>query len=357
MAAAVCTLGYVRGSEGAEYVPSWSKLNECLYAPVTYRFLSGAEVADCILKRVGSESLEAHRGRHENVVREIIWDQNRGAPIVLEYVWPETGRGVLTISDPTVRSYAFAVPFQRSLWDDIRANLLRLKASGAVLHGAPAGPETNTPESLSKANVICLDPRTSHAETTFDGSPSVSVDMDECYSDDFPFADFLLKAAIQLAPDCKRLRLSAFGISTELLVVCARLSGDKLAAADAWNGSDNLRNEDFSGHPQTSHDFERLMFREAAIRFDGAPVVRGSVAVAATFAKAIAGLPYFSNQLSTASAKDDVVVIRGILIGGIVKSSTRLDYEAPYTQIWKRARSGKMLLVDWGIGKFEPGED
>jgi hypothetical protein len=329
-------------------------MNECLYAPVTHQILSSAESADCIMKRVGSESLEEHRGRRESVVREIIWAQNAEAPIVLEYVWPETGRGALTISDPALPGSAFVVPFQRSLWDDIRANLFRLKASGAVLHGAPAGPETNTLESLSKANVICLDPRTSHVEATFDGSPSVSVDMDECYSDDFPFAEFLLKTAIQLAPDCNRLRLAAFGSSTELLVVCTRLSGDKLAAADAWNASDDFRNEDFDGHHQTSHDFERLMSREATIRFEGASVVRGRVAVAAAFAKAIEGLPYFGNQLSSASAKDDVVVIRGVLIGGIVKSPVRLDYEATYAQIWKRDRSGKMLLVDWQIGKFEP---
>jgi hypothetical protein len=275
----------------------------------------------------------------------------------LEYVWPETGRGALTISDPTLADSAFAVPFQRSLWDDIRANLLRLKASGAVLHGAPAGSETNTVESLSKANFICTDPRTAHVEATFDGSLGASVDMNECYSDDYPFASFLLKDAIQLAPDCNRLRLAVFGVSTALLVACTRLSGDKLAAADAWNASDDLRIEDFDGHPQTSHDFERLMSRDATIRFDRAPVVRGRAAVADTFAKAIAGLPYFGNRLTTASAKGDVVVIRGILIGGVVKSPVRLDYEAPYTQIWMRDRSGRMLLVAWQIGRFESDED
>jgi hypothetical protein len=308
------------------------------------------------MARIGAEGLDVHRARHESVVREIAWGQNRNSPVVLEFVWLSAGRGVLTVSDPSIANSSFIVPVPRSAWEDILARLSDLKASGAILHGGKAGPETNSPETFQKSNTICIDPRAAYVETTVDGSPVAAVDMDECYSDDFSFSEFLLKTAAGLAPECKRLQISAFGVSSDLLATCTRLSGDRTAAADAWNAAQDLAIEDFDGRRRTRRDFEEIIAEGATIRFDGAPAVRGRTAVAETFEKTIAGLPHFDLLSLTATATSDEVVIHGDMIGSTVRKVDRLDYDAPYTQIWRRTRSGKMLLVEWRIGKFTADE-
>lgn len=328
----------------------------CAYAPVTFRILSDSEVTDCMMKRVGAESLDWHRARHESVVREIAWGQNRSSPVILEFDWRNSGNGTLTISDPSVPGSSFSVQLGSDVWDDVTKHLALLNASGAVLRGEKAGPDVKSAVVFAKGEVVCIDPRAAIIEAAFDGRPNATVRMDECYSDDFSFVQFLLERAVGQAHECKRLWFGSSGVSTALLAICARLSGDKVMAADAWNASNDLLSEDFDGNRQTLHDFERVIAQRATMRIDGAPVIRGRAAVAEALEKTISGLPYFDNLRISATATDDEVVIRGILVGGIVRKSDRLDYDAPYTQIWKKDGSGRMLLADWKIGKFVADE-
>jgi hypothetical protein len=354
----VILLGTVGGltSADAQRITRSSMTLDCTYVPGTSEFYSDSEEVACMTKRIGVESLDAHRARHESVVREIAWGQNASAPAVLEFDWQSSGTGKLTISDPIIPGSSFSVPFLPEVWNDILAHLSQLRASGAVLRGENAGVDGKSAAIFSKGNVICVDPRSALIETAIEDIPNKIVRMDECYSDDFSFADFLLETASKITPECKRLQISAFGVSSQLLATCTRLSGDKTAAADAWNASQDLAIEDFDGRRRTRRDFEKVIAEGATIRFDGAPAVRGRTAVAETFEKAIAGLPYFDLLSLTATATSDEVVIHGVMIGSTIRKIDRLDYDAPYAQIWRRGRSGKMLLVEWRIGKFTADE-
>ena len=296
----------------------------------------------------GTRPLEAHRAAGDQVRRIYYVDGSGNEVAAITFVWPRGGDPVATVRFPRLRGgeeppSTMQAQVPPEVWDGLifrSANFDRM---------VPPRPEA--PGMVS----VCIHPPqfTVEAVDPPDGEgvqPPIRRRTESC--EDGLASAFALeaqRAALPLFPVCTPLATGHYRSLAHLLGMCARLGGDRLAAATAVNGANEMREVD---RDSGVVDLRRLFASDVVLDWNGQRATGAADAAALWAAKAHEGNPAFFFVRSARGEDRNRARITGWLRRFVQPAGGDPYYErAPVEQLW-RWRNGPFVMASATVGAF-----
>lgn len=305
------------------------------------------EQARAFERLYGTRPLEAHRDSGDQVRRVYYIDGSGNDVAVLSFVWPRGGDAVAVVQFPRRRGEEppgpLRAPVPPEVWDGL------IFRSANFDRAVPPRPEP--PGMVS----VCIHPPqfTVEAVDPPDGErerPAIRRRTESC--EDGLASAFALeaqRAALPLFPVCTSLATAQYRSLVHLLAMCARLEGDRMAAATAVNSATEMREVD--GDSGVA-DLRRLFASDVAIDWNGRRVAGAAEAATLWAAKAHEGNPTFFFVRTARGEDRNRVRITGWLRRFVQPAGSEPYYErAPVEQLW-RWRNGPFVLASGTVGAF-----
>lgn len=297
--------------------------------------------------------IEAHRDAGDQV-RRIFYVDGYGRDVVaLSFIRARGHEPMLVVDFPHEEGApdleALRAPVPAAVWDDVLTRSALFDRQLVPPPPVPAGDEVSLCMHGWRYTIEATDP------PQYEGDRATLRRRTESACDDGLtelYAAELRRAAYPLIPHCARLDLAYYRNEASLLQACGILSGDRLAAAEAMNQANRVRNVEGPAETALLRD---VFAYDAAVDWNGERA-QGEGAGARLWAAKVAeqGRANFFFMSVHGEAPDRVR-----LIGTLARWAPRGDREeptferAPVQQIWTR-ENGEFALESAVVGPFEP---